>query len=63
MILVAPVWPQEKKKKNKFPDLLALLVEEPLKLLMLWNLLLQPYIKEFHMGSRVAMLSYMEAIQ
>ena len=28
--------------------LLALLVEDPLKLTMLWNLLVQPRVREFH---------------
>ena len=35
--LVTPLWPQ----KEWYPDLLALLVREPVELHMLWNLLVQ----------------------
>ena len=41
MILVTPLWPQ----KEWYPDHL---LKEPLKLLMLWNLLVQPHIKKFN---------------
>ena len=44
MILVAPQWPQ----KEWFSDLLALMVEVPLELSMLGNLLMQPHIGKFH---------------
>ena len=46
MILVAPLWPQ----KEWFVDLLALPMEEPLELSMLWNLLIQPHTRKFHRG-------------
>ena len=46
-ILVAPLWPQ----KEWFADLLAVLVEEPLGLLLLWYLLIY-WTSEFHWGLR-----------
>ena len=36
--------------KGVFPYLVALLVEEPLELPMLWNLLVQPHVRKFHRG-------------
>ena len=44
LILVAPLLPQ----KKWFADMLALLVEEPLMLLLLWNPIVQPHIRKFH---------------
>ena len=41
LILVTLLWPQ----KELFADLL---VEEPLKLYMLWNLRVQPHVRKFH---------------
>ena len=48
-LLVTLFWPQ----KEWFPDLLAILMEEPLKLSMLWNLLVQPHIRKFHCGLKI----------
>ena len=36
--------------RRRYLDLLALVVEEPLKLPKLWNILIQPQIKNFHRG-------------
>ena len=33
-----------------FADLLSLLVDEPLELLQVWNLLVQPHVRNFHRG-------------
>ena len=44
LILLALCWPQ----KEWFADLLSLLVDEPFKLLQVWNLLVQPHVREFH---------------
>ena len=46
LVLVAPLWPQ----KEWCADLLAFLVEEPLKLPLLWKLLFQPHVRKFHRG-------------
>ena len=46
LVLVAPLWPQ----KEWFTDLLSLLISEPLKLLQVWNLLVQPHVQKFHRG-------------
>ena len=48
MTLVAPMWPQQ----EWYPDLLALLVEEPLELPLWRNLLRQPHTQAVH-GSLV----------
>ena len=39
-----PLWSQ----KEWFADFLTLLVEVPLELLLLWNLLVQPHVRMFH---------------
>ena len=44
MILMASLWPQ----KEWFMDLLSLLVKETLEPPMLWNLLVQPLVRKFH---------------
>ena len=59
MILVAPFRPQ----KEAFTDLQALLVEEPLKLPMLWNLLVQSYVRKFHWGGGVIVPTHLEIIK
>ena len=46
LVVVAPCWPQ----KMWFAGLLSLLVEKPLELPLLWNLLVQPHIRKFHRG-------------
>ena len=46
LVLVASLWPQ----KEWFTDLLSLLVDEPLELLQVWNLLVQPQVRKFHQG-------------
>ena len=43
LVLIAPFWPQ----KEWFVDLLALLIEKPLELPLLWNLLIQPHVRKF----------------
>ena len=59
MILVAPLWP--KIKWLAYP--LVLLVEEPLKLIMPQNLLVQPYARKFHETVRFAMPSQVEPVK
>ena len=49
LALVTPLWPQE----ECFADLLALLVEEPFELPLLWNHLVQPHIRKFHWGLEI----------
>ena len=44
IVLVTLLGPQ----KEWFIDLLALLVEEPLELLLLLNMLVQPHVRKFH---------------
>ena len=51
-VLVAPLWPQ----KEWFIDLLSLLVDEPLKLLLVWKLLVQPHMRKFHWGLKTLSL-------
>ena len=48
MILIAPMWPQQ----EWYPDLLTLLVEEPIELPLWRNLLRQPHTQAVH-GSLV----------
>ena len=45
-VLVTPLW----RQKEWSADLLDPLVEVPLELPMLWNLLVQPHIKKIHQG-------------
>ena len=40
------LWPQ----KEWFTDILSLLIDEPLELLQVWNLLVQPHLCKFHRG-------------
>ena len=62
VILVALLWPQ----KDWFTDfvvvVVVVLVEEPLKLFMLWELLVHPHLRNFH-GTGVAMSSLLETIK
>ena len=44
LVLIAPLWPQ----KEWYANLLDLLVDEPLELPLLWNLLVQLYVRKFH---------------
>ena len=46
LIEVTPLCPHS----EWFPDLLSLLVAEPLKLPRFWNLLIQPHVWKFHQG-------------
>ena len=51
LVLVALCWPQ----KDWFADLLSLLVDEPLELSQVWNLLVQPHVQKFHRGLETAL--------
>ncbi len=51
MILIAPCWPNQ----EWFPDLLALLIEHPREL-PLWDRLLRPHMKMFHLKPQVLAL-------
>ena len=55
MVLVAPLWPQ----KEWFAQL-VFLVEEPLGLPMLWNLLVQPHVRKFQRGLQKLQLNTWE---
>ena len=46
LVLETPLWPQN----ECFTDLLSLLVDEPLELPQVWNLLVQPNVRKFHRG-------------
>ena len=58
MALVVAFWPQ----KELLADLLALLVEEPHELPIVWNLLVQSHIRKFHRRLGVALSSHMEGV-
>ena len=46
LVLAAPLWPH----REWFPDLLYLLVAEPLEHTRFWNLLIQPHIRKLTQG-------------
>ena len=52
LILIAPSWPQE----ERFTNLLTLLLEEPLKFSLLWDLLVQLHARKFHRGLKTLRL-------
>ena len=52
LVLVAPLWPD----KGWFADLWSWLVNKPLGLPRLWDLLVQPQVRKFHLGLRTCWL-------
>ena len=52
MILVALLWPHQ----EWYLDLLFMLVDEPLDLPKIWNLLIQPHVMKFHRDLNIVRL-------
>ena len=59
MVLVALRWPQ----KEWFACLLSPLVDEPLELPQVWNLLVQPHVPKFRHSLKDPPPSFVEVIQ